>query len=70
MNISLREFNMGLTETTINIMKACKPILIANRKVLGCRFYELLFTEHPDVQNMFNVSHLGGIAGVKPKQVI
>ena len=61
---------MGLTETTIDTMKACKPILIAKRKVLGCRFYELLFIEHPDLQTLFNVSHLGGIVGVEPKQVV
>ena len=62
---------MGLTETTIDTMKACKPILIAKRKVLGCRFYELLFTEHPVgmLSSLVDkITNKHNSFGVKPEQ--
>lgn len=39
-------------------MKACHPVLLAHRKAIGRSFYQLLFKQHPDTQNLFNLSHL------------
>lgn len=49
---------MSLSENTISILKACHPVLEANREAIGRSFYQLLFTHHPETQNMFNVSHV------------
>ena len=49
---------MALSESTVSIMKACHPVLLAHRKAIGKAFYQLLFREHPDTQNLFNLSHL------------
>ena len=48
---------MSLSEDTIAILKACHPLLLANREAIGQSFYELLFSQHPETQNMFNLSH-------------
>jgi nitric oxide dioxygenase len=43
---------MSLSENTISILKACHPVLEANREAIGRSFYELLFTQHPETQNI------------------
>lgn len=50
---------MGLTETNIATLKACHPLLVAKKKELGSRFYENLFTRHPEVQHMFSKTEEG-----------
>ena len=49
---------MALSEDTVSILKACHPVLLANREAIGSTFYKLLFKDHPELQNMFNLSHL------------
>merc|ERR1740137_400415 len=48
---------MSLSTSTVSILQACHPVLLANREAIGAAFYKLLFRDHPETQNMFNASH-------------
>jgi nitric oxide dioxygenase len=43
-----------LDEKTIEIVKSTAPVLKENSEAIGKRFYELLFTKVPELNNMFN----------------
>jgi len=48
---------MSLSKSTIAILKACHPLLKENREKIGKTFYNSLFHEHPQLKNVFNMSH-------------
>lgn len=48
---------MGLSETTVQTLKVCEPILKQHQQELGETFYRMLFDNHPDVKSQFNLSN-------------
>jgi len=48
---------MSLSKSTIAILKACHPLLLENREKIGKTFYNSLFRDHPQLKNVFNMSH-------------
>eukprot|EP00092_Neocalanus_flemingeri_P016308 GFUD01017653.1.p1 GENE.GFUD01017653.1~~GFUD01017653.1.p1 ORF type:complete len:405 (+),score=125.37 GFUD01017653.1:113-1327(+) len=48
---------MALSEGTVTILKACHPVLLANREDIGATFYKILFRDNPELRNIFNLSH-------------
>jgi len=48
---------MSLSKSTIAILKACHPLLQENREKIGKTFYTSLFRDHPQLKNVFNMSH-------------
>ena len=47
----------GLEEKTINTLKATAPLVAENGTTITSRFYEMMFDEHPEQKNVFNMSH-------------
>ena len=43
-----------LTQTTIDIIKSTVPVLEQHGKDITTRFYQLLFSNHPELKNVFN----------------
>ena len=48
---------MTLAESTVGVLKVCKPLLEDNRDKIGQTFYDILFEKHPSLQGVFNMSH-------------
>jgi len=48
---------MSLSKSTVAILKACHPLLAANREAIGKTFYTSLFRDHPQLKNVFNMTH-------------
>eukprot|EP00092_Neocalanus_flemingeri_P027961 GFUD01030357.1.p1 GENE.GFUD01030357.1~~GFUD01030357.1.p1 ORF type:complete len:398 (+),score=89.46 GFUD01030357.1:51-1244(+) len=48
---------MSLSKSTVAILKACHPLLKENREKIGKTFYTSLFRDHPQLKNVFNMSH-------------
>jgi len=48
---------MSLSKSTIAILKACHPLLQENREKIGKTFYTSMFRKHPELKNIFNMSH-------------
>ncbi|CAN7737345.1 MULTISPECIES: NO-inducible flavohemoprotein [unclassified Variovorax] len=46
-----------LTQTTIATVKATAPVLAVHGFSIIQRFYDRLFTAHPDLKNLFNMRH-------------
>ena len=47
----------GLEENTIKILKATAPVIAEHGAIITNRFYEILFKEHPEQRNVFNMSN-------------
>ena len=43
---------MSLSQDTVDVLKACHPLLKEGRSVVGDAFYKRLFHEHPQVVNL------------------
>ena len=48
----------GLSAQAIAIMKATAPLVSEHKAAITTRFYEVLVKNHPEVKNLFNMSHL------------
>lgn len=48
---------MSLSEKTINIVKATAPVMAEHGEAITRYFYQLLFSHHPELLNIFNTSH-------------
>ena len=59
---------MPLSKETCAILKVCKPLLEEHKVEIGSVFYEKLFTEHPGLKSMFNMSHQAGEDGKPGRQ--
>lgn len=46
-----------LKQTTIDIIKSTVPVLEQHGRAITTRFYQLLFTNHPELKNVFNQSN-------------
>ena len=46
-----------MSSKTVTIMKSCQPLLSRHKASIGQTFYNLLFTHHPDLRGVFNMSH-------------
>ena len=46
-----------LNQTTIDIIKSTVPVLEQHGKDITTRFYQLLFSSHPELKNVFNQSN-------------
>lgn len=46
-----------LSLQTMNIVKKTVPVLQTNRERITTKFYELLFAKHPELTNIFNMTH-------------
>jgi len=47
----------GLSAQAIAIMKATAPVVSEHKAAITTRFYEVLMENHPEVKNLFNMSH-------------
>ena len=47
----------GLSAKTINVLKTTAPVLSVHGDAVAARFYDILFTNHPEVRKSFNMSH-------------
>ena len=48
---------MGLDEQTIAILKATAPVVQEHGTAITTTMYRILFSEYPEVKNVFNMSH-------------
>lgn len=46
-----------LSKDAINILKTTAPVVQTEGSKITTRMYEILFTNHPNVKNLFNASH-------------
>ena len=46
-----------LHKNTIRILKATAPVMAEHGTAITSRFYEMMFKEHPEQRNVFNMSH-------------
>lgn len=53
-----KKTKMGLSEETIAILKATAPAVRANGPAITSTMYRIMTTNHPEVKNLFNNSHL------------
>jgi len=44
---------MGLSEKTVEIVKATAPVVAKNAEAITSTMYEIMFTNHPEVKDMF-----------------
>jgi len=47
---------MGLSEKTIEIVKATAPVVAENAEAITSTMYEIMFTNHPEVKELFKDS--------------
>ena len=47
----------SLSTKTINVLKATAPALSVHGDAIATRFYDILFTKHPEQRKSFNMSH-------------
>ncbi|OIJ21679.1 nitric oxide dioxygenase [Anaerobacillus alkalidiazotrophicus] len=47
----------SLSQDTINIIKSTVPVLAEHGETITKRFYELVFSNHPELLNIFNHAH-------------
>ncbi|MCL4136968.1 UNVERIFIED_CONTAM: hypothetical protein GTU68_053545, partial [Idotea baltica] len=56
-NTAAPDFQLILSEKTIDTVKAITPLVAANAETITRRFYELMFAGNPEVQVFFNQAH-------------
>ena len=55
--MSCLDLRMALSSSTCGVLKVCAPLLEQHREQIGLTFYKKLFSDHPGLQNIFNMSH-------------
>ena len=69
-SLSTKIYQQALSKKTIDILKASAPALSAHGDALAARFYDILFTKHPEQRKIFNMSHQRQKDGAASSQVI
>eukprot|EP00095_Tigriopus_kingsejongensis_P008245 maker-scaffold230_size244653-snap-gene-0.17 protein:Tk08245 transcript:maker-scaffold230_size244653-snap-gene-0.17-mRNA-1 annotation:"hypothetical protein PHYSODRAFT_346654" len=56
-DIDIHDLVMGLDAQTVDILKTTAPVLKENGTKVTSTMYRIMFSEHPEVKNLFNMSH-------------
>ena len=60
---------MTLSQDTVDVLKACHPLLKEGREVVGEAFYKRLFQEHPQVAKLSLIVILGELSSKRENPI-
>ena len=60
---------MSLSQDTVDVLKACHPLLKEGRDVVGEAFYKRLFQEHPQVAKLSLIVILGELSSKRENPI-